>query len=78
MSNVHGKEIPLQCVTVKVPGQKPRGSRTVVTTNSSLQAAAAAQSGVTQSDHVIKSNGAVSSSSSRYSPHNYILITFLL
>ena len=29
MSNVHGKEIPLQYVTVKVPGQKPRGSRTV-------------------------------------------------
>ena len=29
MSNVHGKEIPMQYVTVKVPGQKPRGSRTV-------------------------------------------------
>ena len=29
MNNVHGKEIPLQYVTVKVPGQKPRGSRTV-------------------------------------------------
>lgn len=29
MDNVHGKEISLQCVTVKVPGQKPRGSRTV-------------------------------------------------
>ncbi len=33
MSNVHGKEIPLQYVTVKVPGQKPRGSRTVPQTN---------------------------------------------
>ena len=29
MDNVHGKEISLQYVTVKVPGQKPRGSRTV-------------------------------------------------
>jgi hypothetical protein len=29
MNNVHGKEIPLQYVTVKVPGQKPRGSRTI-------------------------------------------------
>ena len=26
MENIHGKEIPLQCVTVKVPGQAPRGS----------------------------------------------------
>lgn len=30
MENVHGKEILLQYVTVKVPGQKPRGSRVVV------------------------------------------------
>ena len=64
MSNVHGKEIPLQCVTVKVPGQKPRGSRTVVATNASLNSAAATSNN--HSDHVIKSNGAVSSSSSRY------------
>ena len=26
MENTHGKDIPLQCVTVKVPGQAPRGS----------------------------------------------------
>jgi len=33
MENIHGKEIPLQYVTVKVPGQAPRGSavRTVPT-----------------------------------------------
>jgi Arf-GAP/GTPase/ANK repeat/PH domain-containing protein 1/3 len=46
MENVHGKEISLQYVTVKVPGQKPRGSRTVPnsssTTNTSSSAAAAA------------------------------------
>ena len=35
MENIHGKEIPLQCVTVKVPGQKPRGSRTVPSLNGS-------------------------------------------
>ena len=29
MENVHGKDISLQYVTVKVPGQKPRGSRSV-------------------------------------------------
>jgi len=29
MDNVHGKEIPLHFVTVKVPGQGPRGMRTV-------------------------------------------------
>lgn len=34
MNNVHGKEIPLQYVTVKVPGQKPRGSRTIPQNNS--------------------------------------------
>jgi len=29
MDNVHGKDIPLNIVTVKVPGQHPRGMRTV-------------------------------------------------
>ena len=37
MSNVHGKDIPLQYVTVKVPGQKPRGSRTVQSQPSNIQ-----------------------------------------
>ena len=41
MSNVHGKEIPLQYVTVKVPGQKPRGSRTVPQTNPQISATGA-------------------------------------
>lgn len=27
MEDVHGKEIPLMHTTVKIPGQKPRGSR---------------------------------------------------
>lgn len=31
MDDVHGKEIPLQYVTVKVPGQKPRGSKSIIT-----------------------------------------------
>lgn len=31
MDDVHGKEISLQCVTVKVPGQKPRGSKSIIT-----------------------------------------------
>lgn len=31
MEDVHGKEISLQYVTVKIPGQKPRGSKTVNT-----------------------------------------------
>lgn len=38
MDNVHGKEISLQYVTVKVPGQKPRGSKSIIT-NSALTAA---------------------------------------
>lgn len=37
MEDVHGKEIPLQYVTVKVPGQKPRGSKSIIT-NSALTA----------------------------------------
>lgn len=37
MDNVHGKEISLQYVTVKVPGQKPRGSKSIIT-NSALTA----------------------------------------
>ncbi|XP_055372148.1 centaurin-gamma-1A [Condylostylus longicornis] len=37
MDDVHGKEIPLQYVTVKVPGQKPRGSKSIIT-NSALTA----------------------------------------
>lgn len=39
MENVHGKEISLQYVTVKVPGQKPRGSRTAPATANSTAAA---------------------------------------
>ncbi|XP_060524192.1 centaurin-gamma-1A isoform X2 [Cylas formicarius] len=31
MDDVHGKEISLQYVTVKVPGQKPRGSKSIAT-----------------------------------------------
>lgn len=31
MDDVHGKEIQLQLVTVKVPGQKPRGSKSILT-----------------------------------------------
>lgn len=38
MEDVHGKEIPLQYVTVKVPGQKPRGSKTVSQSNGSNDA----------------------------------------
>ncbi|TRY68726.1 hypothetical protein TCAL_06823 [Tigriopus californicus] len=36
MENVHGKEILLQYVTVKVPGQKPRGSRVVVSSEDQI------------------------------------------
>lgn len=32
MDDVHSKEISLQYVTVKVPGQKPRGSKSIITT----------------------------------------------
>ncbi|VVC98432.1 unnamed protein product [Leptidea sinapis] len=32
MEDVNGKEIALQYVTVKVPGQKPRGSKSIITT----------------------------------------------
>lgn len=35
MDDAHGKEIALQCVTVKIPGQKPRGSKSIIT-NSAL------------------------------------------
>lgn len=31
MDDVHGKEVQLQLVTVKVPGQKPRGSKSILT-----------------------------------------------
>lgn len=35
MDDIHGKEIALNCVTVKLPGQKPRGSKSILT-NSAL------------------------------------------
>ncbi|XP_015919016.1 centaurin-gamma-1A isoform X3 [Parasteatoda tepidariorum] len=34
MDDIHGKEIPLMHTTVKIPGQKPRGSRTQGTSTS--------------------------------------------
>lgn len=37
MDNIHGKEISLQFVTVKVPGQNPKGSKSIIT-NSFLSA----------------------------------------
>lgn len=37
MDDIHGKEVALNCVTVKLPGQRPRGSKSVMT-NSSLTA----------------------------------------
>ncbi|XP_037712081.1 centaurin-gamma-1A isoform X2 [Drosophila subpulchrella] len=43
MDDVHGKEIPLQYVTVKVPGQKPRGSKSIIT-NSALTSSLMANS----------------------------------
>uniref|UniRef100_A0A336LMY4 CSON012184 protein n=1 Tax=Culicoides sonorensis TaxID=179676 RepID=A0A336LMY4_CULSO len=36
MDDVHGKVISLQYVTVKVPGQKPRGSKSIITNSSIL------------------------------------------
>lgn len=36
MDDVHGKTISLQYVTVKVPGQKPRGSKSIITNSSIL------------------------------------------
>jgi hypothetical protein len=35
MDDVHGKEVPLHCVTVKLPGQRPRGSKTVMGSSAS-------------------------------------------
>jgi len=58
MSNVHGKDIPLQYVTVKVPGQKPRGSRTVQTQQSNPQ------SHVSESNFGSTNSTSVSTSSS--------------
>ncbi|XP_049842488.1 centaurin-gamma-1A isoform X2 [Schistocerca gregaria] len=43
MDDVHGKEISLQYVTVKVPGQKPRGSKSIVS------ASAGANNGINES-----------------------------
>ncbi|XP_071443534.1 centaurin-gamma-1A [Hetaerina americana] len=36
MDDVHGKEISLQYVTVKVPGQKPRGSKSVLSSTTAI------------------------------------------
>jgi len=46
MEDVHGKEVPLQCVTVKLPGQKPKGSKTVLPISSSTSAASSLAEGL--------------------------------
>jgi Arf-GAP with GTPase, ANK repeat and PH domain-containing protein 1/3/4/5/6/9/11 len=46
MEDVHGKEVPLQCVTVKLPGQKPRGSKTVLPISSSTSASTSLAEGL--------------------------------
>ena len=45
MENVHGKEVSLQYVTVKVPGQRPRGSRNTVPNSASTGNASSAVDG---------------------------------
>ncbi|XP_058060428.1 centaurin-gamma-1A isoform X1 [Anopheles bellator] len=56
MDDVHGKEVSLQYVTVKVPGQKPRGTKSIIT-NSALTAAAAAAASANSANGT-NSNGA--------------------
>jgi Arf-GAP with GTPase, ANK repeat and PH domain-containing protein 1/3/4/5/6/9/11 len=46
MDNVHGKEIPLQYVTVKVPGQKPRGSKSIITNSALTKQMSSTKNGV--------------------------------
>ncbi|XP_050101349.1 centaurin-gamma-1A isoform X2 [Anopheles aquasalis] len=57
MDDVHGKEVSLQYVTVKVPGQRPRGTKSIIT-NSALTAAAAAAASSNGTSNGTSSNGA--------------------
>ncbi|XP_022919737.1 centaurin-gamma-1A isoform X2 [Onthophagus taurus] len=56
MDDVHGKEISLQYVTVKVPGQKPRGSKSIITV--------AGSNGITSNNTINDGIGGLSLSSS--------------
>ena len=59
MENVHGKEISLQYVTVKVPGQAPRGSavRTVPTMGNGLSNGGHVNNGLQNSDNKVTLTG---------------------
>jgi len=50
MDDSHGKEISLQYVTVKVPGQKPRGSRSTQQATTTVTVATPAVNGAVSSD----------------------------
>ena len=60
MEDSHGKDISLQCTTVKVPGMKPRGSRVVGAisegTGSAISSDMDAMHLVTNSDNATYSN----------------------
>ncbi|VVC43481.1 PH domain-like,Small GTPase superfamily,Pleckstrin homology domain,Arf GTPase [Cinara cedri] len=62
MEDVHGKEISLQYVTVKVPGQKPRGSKTIMSLSTSSSASA---------NHHHSTNGGLSEHLSNISISNF-------
>lgn len=51
MDNIHGKEIPLQYVTVKVPGQKPRGSKSIITNSALTKHSIVAKNGVNNNNN---------------------------
>ena len=63
MEDSHGKDISLQCTTVKVPGMKPRGSRVV----SAATTASSSEGGISSeldAMHIVSTPGGASTNNS--------------
>lgn len=83
MDDVHGKEVSLQYVTVKVPGQKPRGSKSIIT-NSALtssinfnwRSSSSSSSAVAQSNGISEGIGGLSLAKDKKVTEKVLLTAF--
>jgi Arf-GAP with GTPase, ANK repeat and PH domain-containing protein 1/3/4/5/6/9/11 len=75
MDDVHGKEISLQYVTVKVPGQKPRGSKSIITNSALTRSKNGVNNNNNNTNSITEGLGVLSLLKDRKSTDNRVLLT---
>jgi Arf-GAP with GTPase, ANK repeat and PH domain-containing protein 1/3/4/5/6/9/11 len=75
MDDVHGKEVSLQYVTVKVPGQKPRGSKSIITNSALTRSKNGVNNNNNNTNSITEGMGVLSLLKDRKSTDNRVLLT---